>query len=248
MSTASWTGIRLSELMKAVELSEEAAELVFEGVDGGPSATPSGGRRCFGRSLPRSLLSTEPNLLVALEMNGAPLPREHGFPARLIVPGWYAMASVKWLSRIIAVREPFRGHYQHDRYVYVTTQDGKEAREPVTRMGVKSILVSPSEGAVLRVGQPATLRGKAWSGEGPVRSVEVDVGEGGGWFSASLGPELGPYAWRSWEASWVPRSAGVVTIRSRAVDASGRTQPELPVPNQRQYGCNSIQSVRVRVE
>jgi DMSO/TMAO reductase YedYZ molybdopterin-dependent catalytic subunit len=216
VSVAQWTGVRLRLLLDRAGLSDAAVELVFTGADGGE----------YQRSLPREIA---PDALLALEMNGAPIPPVFGGPLRLVVPDWYGMASVKWLSRIEAVTTPFSGRYQTENYVY-----GKGA--PVTRVRIKSMFTSlPEE---LREGAPARLTGLAWGGQGVAR---VEVSAGGAWEEARLvGPEL-PYAWRRFELHWTPPAAGRYLLRCRATDASGGTQPETPQWNERGYGANGVQ-------
>ena len=170
-----------------------------------------------------------PDAIVAYAMNGAPLPVEHGAPFRLIVPGWYGMASVKWLTEIVAIATPFRGFYQADRYVI---GDG-----PLNEIAPRALIVAPADGARLPAG-PTTIRGYAWSGRTPVERVEVSTDGGSRWTDAALGPVHGR-AWRPWElggprpsglppcspAPPMPAASANRSTRSGTPSATGTTRP-----------------------
>ncbi len=239
VGTAVWKGVPLSALLEAAAPLPGAEEVVFTGADTG-SAGPV---RRFSRSLTGDL-SQNRDVLVATEMNDAPLSTDHGWPARLVVPGWYGMAWVKWLTRIQLQHSAFQGHYQASRYIYQYHRDGKVVREPVTRLRVKSLVLSPAPGERL-ARRPHVVSGRAWSGSGPIRKVEVNVGAG--WTSAQLTPGNGPYDWSGWEYVWSPEQRGRATVRVRATDATGATQPAAPEENDFQYGINSVHSVQVTI-
>jgi DMSO/TMAO reductase YedYZ molybdopterin-dependent catalytic subunit len=220
ISTAQWTGVPLREL---IQPRESAIELVFTGADGGE----------YRRSLPMEV-AMDPSVLIAFEMNGAPIPAKFGGPLRLVVPGWYGMASVKWLARIEAVSRPFEGEFQTQKYVY-------RPGEPVTTMRTKSIFTGLPRS--LRTGQTAVVGGFAWSGDG-VRGVQVSFG--GAWRGARLvGPAL-PHAWRRFEARWTPQLRGTYRLRCRAFGADG-VQPDQPEWNEQGYGANGIEEIIVEV-
>ncbi len=241
VGSAVWRGVPLATLLEESGLSDEARHLVFTGADlDAASEEP----RRFVRGLTADL-EEHRDVLVALEMNGRPLSPEHGAPARLVVPGWYGMAWVKWLEGVTAGPTAHRGHFQTSRYVYRYRRAGRSVTEPVRRLRVKSLIVTPAPGADLARGTPVRLRGKAWSGTDPVVRVEVDVGDG--WQAARLLPGHGPYDWSSWELEWSPRRRGRTVLRARATDAGGETQPAEPFANEFQYGCNAIQQVPVEV-
>jgi DMSO/TMAO reductase YedYZ molybdopterin-dependent catalytic subunit len=224
VSTAQWTGAPLVTLLDKAGLKETAVELVFTGAD----------TFAYQRSLPREA-ALDPATLVAFEMNGAPVPPQFGGPLRLVVPGWYGMASVKWLARIEAVETPFSGEFQTEKYLY-----GPGA--PVSRIRIKSMFTAVPE--TLRAGEPVRIGGLAWGGEGVAR---VDVFAGGVWREARLvGPAL-PHAWRRFEVSWTPRAAGPTLLRCRATDTRGVAQPELPDWNPGGYGANAIEQRAVTV-
>ncbi len=242
VGSAVWGGVPLSDLLEDARPLDGAREVVFSGADKGGTAAPARG---FARSLCVDRAEGEPPVLVATEMNGSPLPPDHGWPARLVVPGWYGMAWVKWLTAVRVRTAPFRGYYQTSRYVYRSSREGRTALEPVTRLRVKSLIVLPTEGERLARDRSTLISGKAWSGAGPVRLVEVDAGSG--WEPARLALGRGPHDWASWTYRWTPRRAGRWAVRVRATDAEGETQPEEPTDNDFQYGTNSIHRVEVVV-
>ena len=242
VGSAVWQGPSLSTLLANAEPHPNAREVVFSGADKGGHTAPT---RRFSRSLRVALADRGAEVLVATEMNGSPLPPEHGGPARLVVPGWYGMAWVKWLTRIDLRRTPFRGYYQTSRYVYRSSRKGRTVLRPVTRLRVKSLVVAPMDGERLARGRATLIRGRAWSGSGPVAQVEVDVGSG--WELARVTLGDGPYDWANWTYRWTPSRVGPATVRVRATDTRGVTQPAQPLENDFQYGTNSIHRVGVVV-
>ncbi len=241
VSTARWTGVPLRELLEKAVLRDDVEELYACGADAGTLAGRSGTTR-YERSLPLEI-ALEGDALLALEMNGRPVPAEHGGPLRLIVPGWYGMASVKWLTRLEARTAPFGGYFQTERYVYV---DPQGERRPVTRQRVKSLIHSPSPQAQVGRGR-VLVRGWAWSGGGAISSVEVAAGGGDRWQRARLLPSEGPYAWTPFEAEVELPEPGRAILRSRAQDASSERQPDAPEWNALGYGNNAVQAVVVHV-
>jgi DMSO/TMAO reductase YedYZ molybdopterin-dependent catalytic subunit len=186
-------------------------------------------------------------VLLAYQMNGRPLEPQHGAPVRLLVPGWYGMTSVKWLTRITAVGEPFQGYQQRVAYRY--QQDADDPGEGVSRMRVRALLVPPGHPDFLTRARyveagAVELTGRAWSGSGAVERVEVGVD--GGWEDAALEPALGDFAWRGWRYAWraVP---GEHVVACRATDAAGEVQPLEQPWNYQGMGNNLIQSVTVIV-
>lgn len=233
VGTAEWTGTPLTGLLEEAGISPGAVEILFRGADSG---TPGGlGRTiAFERSLP---LPVPPDTIVAYAMNGGPLPPEHGALLRLVVPGWYGVASVKWLVEIRAIATPFRGFYQADRYVI----DGA----PLNEMAPRAVIAAPTGGATIVPG-PAVIRGYAWSGRTTIEKVEVSVDGGATWSDATLGP-VRDRAWRTWELHWEPRAAGPVTLLARATDGSGERQPLEQVWNALGYRNNAAQPLTVEV-
>jgi DMSO/TMAO reductase YedYZ molybdopterin-dependent catalytic subunit len=236
VSTGSWTGVPLKALLDRVKPKDGTIEILFEGADrgkpkDGPPDIP------FARALPLEK-ALHPDTLLAFEMNGQPLNEDHGAPLRLVVPAWYGMASVKWLNRIEAITEPFRGYYQANRYIY-DYGDGSTI-VPVREMLVKSTITSPTEGQSVPVGR-AVVRGRAWSGAGWVAKVEVAIDGGESWQEARLTPASGPYTWQSWEMEWDAADPGRHSLRSRATDVHGNVQPAIARWNKYGYGSNGVQ-------
>jgi DMSO/TMAO reductase YedYZ molybdopterin-dependent catalytic subunit len=239
VGTGRFTGVPLSFLLDQAGLRSEAREVVFVGADRG--SVESGDTVPYARSLPLHV-ARHSDTLVALALNGRPLRAAHGFPARLIVPGWYAMASVKWLVGIQVLDTAFDGFFQKDEYVYVETGSDPE---PVTLMRVRSVIGTPADGAEVPPGF-VEIAGSAWSGHPPVVEVEVSVDSGGSWHKAELGPAPSSNAARPWRYH-VRLDAGSYTIMARATDHAGNTQPTDPIWNAHGYGNNVTHRVRLNV-
>jgi DMSO/TMAO reductase YedYZ molybdopterin-dependent catalytic subunit len=241
ISTAVFGGVPLDAVLERAGVRAGAVEIRFEGADRG---TPRGrtDEIAYERSLPLADARGHDILLVTT-MNGAPLTDEHGAPVRLLVPGWYGMASVKWLRRIEALDRPLQAHYQTRQYRYYTDEPvGSSEAPPVRTMRVNSMVLSPASGDVVGPG-PHAIRGTAWSGGTSVVAVEVSI-DAGDWQPAELvasGADVPePYAWRHWSFSWAGAPAGRHSIRSRATAADGSVQPDQPVWNRLGYGNNAI--------
>ncbi|HEV2121961.1 MAG TPA: sulfite oxidase [Chloroflexota bacterium] len=240
VSAGTWTGVPLRAVLEQADLREDVVEILAEGADHGkPKDGP--GDIPFARSLPLEK-ALHPDTLLVLDMNGAPLPRDHGAPLRLIVPDWYGMASVKWVLRVEALTEPFTGYYQANRYIYA--YGGGEEVTPVTTMRVKSIITAPLEGNTVPLG-PFLVTGKAWSGEGEIVKVEVAVDGGDDWREARLLPADAEHSWRAWEFEWNVDAAGRRALRSRATDSTGNVQPHSGRWNKYGYGNNAVRTVIV---
>jgi DMSO/TMAO reductase YedYZ molybdopterin-dependent catalytic subunit len=243
VSTAEWTGVPLVELLDRAGVRAEAKDVLFRGADG---AAAEGGPESmqFERSL-RLEDARNSDVLLAYAMNGEPLPVEHGHPLRLIVPRWYAVASVKWLNEIELIDRAFVGHYQGDKYRYEWEREGRIVCEPVTLQQVRALITEPSPGTEVRPGELA-IRGVAWSGAAPIARVEVSLG-GSGWREARLVSETSHNSWQWWELITRVEQPDALIIRARATDRAGRTQPERAEWNRLGYGNNAIQQVPVRV-
>lgn len=239
VSTAEWTGVPLAEILDRAGLTPPAVEIVFRGADQGDVGDANDPIR-FERSLPVTDVGQSSSLL-AYAMNGEPLPLEHGYPLRLIVPGWYAVASVKWLTEIEAIGSPFTGFFQAKRYVYEIQRNGTVAREPVRLQQVRSVITQPSAGQQVTPGD-LVVRGVAWSGTAPIDKVEVSIG-GGAWRQARLIGQRHRHSWQWWELLTRIDNPGETTLRARATDLAGRTQPERPRWNRLGYGGNAVQNV-----
>lgn len=236
VSTTRWSGVRLSALLAPAGVSGDAIEVLAIGADAGPRSDAEGIVR-FERSLPLDV-ALHPDTLVATHMDGVPLSPDHGAPVRLLVPGWYGMASVKWLTELEVRTTPFDGYFQTKRYVY----QANGTTTPVSRALVKSMIVSPAPESAC--GTDAEIRGWAWSGHGAITGVQVAVN--GEWREASLGAAASAYAWTPFVlAARLP--AGDVELRSRATDASGASQPDTIEWNSLGYGNNAVRAVRVVV-
>jgi DMSO/TMAO reductase YedYZ molybdopterin-dependent catalytic subunit len=244
VGTAEWTGTPLRHVLERAGLEADTVEIAFIGADRG---FDKGVEHAYGRSLtPGMALSAD--VLLVHAMNGQPLLPQHGFPLRLIVPGWYGMASVKWLHRIEALDRPFDGFQQIHTYIYKTRVE--ERGTPVTHMRVKSLMVPPGipdwwTGKRLVQAGAVTLHGRTWSGGGvPIMRVEVAVNSG--WSEARLDPAIGPYAWHGWRFDW-DAAPGEYELACRATDANGTTQP-LEAPFDRGgFGNNMVHRMQVTV-
>ena len=225
VSTAEWTGVPLATLLDRAKLHPDARELIFEGADHGiPREEPiPPGEIPYARSL---ALEDAGNVLIAYAMNGSPLSRDHGCPLRAIVPGHYGMASVKWLSRISAVTEPFRGYFQTSDYAYWDEVEGNAVRVPLGRMPLKSSIARPRTRESVIAGRTCRIFGAAWGGDAPIARVEVSTGNGATWSTASMLDDHRPFVWRRWEFPWqVPDAPGFGVLQSRAIDVNGNCQP-----------------------
>ena len=238
VSTASYTGVPLTAVLGKAGLPPGTVEVLFTGADSGEIAP--GRIETYRRSLPLAV-ATDPGVLLAWEMGGEPLTPEHGAPLRLVVPRWYGMASVKWLTSIEAITEPFSGYYQDDRYVY-DGEEGLADGTPVTTARVRSLIASPRDGE--EVGGQVEIAGSAWSGDGAISSVEVSVDGGASWRQAQLDQPRSPAVATLWSLPWAAPS-GTHQLAARATDAAGNVQPLQPVWNEHGYGNNAVHRVTV---
>jgi DMSO/TMAO reductase YedYZ molybdopterin-dependent catalytic subunit len=243
-STAEWTGVPLRTLLELARVSPTTREVVIEGADRGYVAAADEVIP-FARGLPLDQ-ALHPDTLLAYAMNGEVLPPEHGFPLRLIVPGWYGMAAVKWVARIDATAHSFRGFYQVERYIMAHPEQGETESTPLMQIATRSLITTPEDGVTLPRGRH-TLRGLAWSGFAPVSHVEVSVDGGATWSPATWTSEPVRYAWRSWEYDWRAEYLGEVSLQCRATDEAGNTQPIEPLWNRLGYANNAIQTVHVSI-
>jgi DMSO/TMAO reductase YedYZ molybdopterin-dependent catalytic subunit len=243
VSTAEWTGVPLLEVLDRAGVKAGAREVVFRGADSGTLDGNSEPIR-FERSL-RMDDARGAEALLAYAMNGEPLPIQHGYPLRLIVPSWYAVASVKWLSEIDAISETFKAHYQTETYFFEWQRSEQLVREPVSLQRVRSLITEPEPDTEVEHGE-VLLRGVAWSGAAPMARVEVSIA-GGPWQDARLLGERKRHSWQGWEILARLEQPGPTVISARATDMAGRTQPDLPEWNRLGYGNNAIQKIRVDV-
>jgi sulfane dehydrogenase subunit SoxC len=246
VGTARWRGTPLRGLLAEAGVADQAVELVFSGLDHG---LEGGIEQAYQRSLSR-MDAHRPEVLLAYEMNGAPLLPQHGFPLRLLVPGWYGMTSVKWLTRITAVDRPFEGYQQS--HSYRLRQEEDETGEPLSRMLPRSLMAPPgfpefpTRRRFISPG-PCLLEGRAWSGLGELEVVDVSTDGGDSWATAEIEDDVGsPWAWRRWTFEW-NATEGEHELCCRARDAAGNEQPLEPSWNLGGYGNNAVQRIRVTV-
>jgi DMSO/TMAO reductase YedYZ molybdopterin-dependent catalytic subunit len=245
VGTAVWTGARLSDVLADAGVTDRAVDVVLTGADHG---IERGVEQDYARGLTLEQ-ARRPEVLLAYEMNGQPLPPQHGFPLRAVVPGWYGMTSVKWLTSLRVIDTSYDGFQNAVAYRY--KQDVEDEGEPVTTIAPRALVVPPgfpdfgSRRRVVDAG-PVPLQGRAWSGRGPVTQVEVSADGGATWSAATLEPPLGAFAWARWTCTWdaVP---GDHELWVRAGDGSGRTQPVDPPWNTQGMGNNAVQRVAVHV-
>jgi DMSO/TMAO reductase YedYZ molybdopterin-dependent catalytic subunit len=231
VSSAAWTGIPLALLLDRTGLAADARHLWMEGLDQAP--LPSVPK--FLRSIPSELAASD--AFLAWEMNGEPIPLLHGGPLRLVTPGWFGMASTKWLTHIHARPAVSDNYFMATAYRYA---DGS----PVEQMRVKSLITAPLIGARVPVGR-LRVTGQAWSGRGAggIRSVDLSLDDGRTWQPARLNGKEYPYAWRSWAAELEIAEPGPQRLLARATDRSGATQPRTAEPNPGGFGNNSMHEV-----
>ncbi len=243
VSMAEWTGVPLVDVLERAGIKSAGSEILLRGADAGAVKRRTG-TTSFERSLKLDE-ARESGALLAYAMNGEPLPLRHGFPLRVIVPGWYGVASVKWLTEIEVIDQPFEGFFQTERYVYEWERDGRVIKEPVSLQRVRALITEPQPGQPIEAGDLA-IRGLAWSGAGGIARVDVSVGRGP-WQEARLLGEPTRHSWRRWELIIRVRGSGPTIIRARATDMAGRSQPEQPEWNRLGYGANPIQAVPIRL-
>jgi DMSO/TMAO reductase YedYZ molybdopterin-dependent catalytic subunit len=246
VGTGRWRGARLRDVLDQAGIEPGAAEVLFTGLDRG---IENDQEQVFQRSLALAD-AREPDVLLAYELNGIPLPPQHGFPLRLLVPGWYGMTNVKWLTRITLLAEPFTGYQQARGYRLRQSDD--ESGEPLTRIFPRALMVPPgipefmSRERTVGAGS-VTIEGRAWSGHAPISAVEVSTDDGATWNEARLDPaDLGPWAWRGWSYDW-KAEPGRHVLACRARDEAGNAQPGEPRWNVGGYANNEVQRVVVTV-
>ncbi|WP_170225565.1 sulfite oxidase [Pseudonocardia cypriaca] len=244
VSTARWTGALLHQVLEQAKPTAEGVEVRFAGADHGSYllhpvlAVTKRSDLAFVRSLTLAH-ATDPQaeILIAYEMNGEPLNPDHGAPFRLIVPHWYGVASVKWLRHIDVLTEPYAGEFETGHYMY---QWADRPPERVTVMRVRARITDPARGATIPAGT-YTVRGKAWSGTGPITNVDVSLTGEGEWHPAQVEPPKGPYQWQDWSFAWEATERCRHSLRARAIDEAGNVQPEVPPWNRLGYGNNAVE-------
>lgn len=248
VSTAEWTGVLLSEMLRRAGLKNSVREVIFEGADRGEIKDPPGpaGKIHYARSMP--LKKANEDVLLAFKMNGEELTPAHGWPLRAIVPGWYGMASVKWLTRIIASAQPFNGYYQTIDYATWARGPGGPTLVPIAELQVKAQIARPGVADTVPAGQTYQVQGAAWTFETEIKKVEISTNGGETWYDTQLLGEPVRNAWRLWAYDWkVPTKPGKTTLLVRATDSEGRTQPTERDQDRRSYIVNHLLPIEVDV-
>jgi sulfite oxidase len=246
VGTARFSGPRLCDLLQRAGVKPTGKHIMFHGLDEVPGKVPP-----FIRSIPIEK-ALDADTLVATHMNGSPLTKHHGFPARALVPGWIGAASCKWLTEIKVLETEFVGNFMSPGYRLPNqlVQPGDavkpEDTHPATALNVKSVIAGPTDGASLKAGN-VQVHGAAWAGEADIAKVEISSDAGATWSPAKLGREQAHYAWRLWSYDWRPGKRGDYTILSRATDTHGHTQPSAPLWNPSGYLYNAVDQVKVHV-
>jgi DMSO/TMAO reductase YedYZ molybdopterin-dependent catalytic subunit len=247
VGNARFTGPRLADILKRAGVKATGRHVMFRGLDEVPGKVPP-----FVRSIPIEK-AMDSDTLVATHMNGAPLNKHHGFPARALVPGWIGAASCKWLTEIKVLEKEFEGNFMKPGYrlpnqpVAPGGSVNPDDTHPVTALNVKSVIATPKDGATLR-GRLVQIHGVAWAGEADIVKVDVSTDAGASWRPAELGKEQARYAWRTWSHAWKPPRAGEYTVMARATDSQGRVQPETAAWNPSGYLYNAIDKVKIHVQ
>ena len=251
VSNGQWTGVPLSALLERAGVKQGAVEVILEGHDKGKFDEPNPktpGEIHYARSLPLEK-ARRPEVLLAYQMNGEDLPPAHGHPVRAVIAGWYGMASVKWLRRVIVTDRPFDGFFQTFMYsIWERRHDGLPTLVPVAEMGVKSQIARPMLHEVLTAGSTYRIFGAAWSGEPEIAKVEISTGGGRTWSAATLDEKSVPFAWRFFEHEWrVPDRPGKYVLMARATDARGQLQPMQRDEDRRDAVITHVQPIEVYV-
>jgi len=248
MGCPKWGGVRLADVLRAAGVKPNAAHVAGQGGDPGmvPGAAP------VIRSIPMRKAMDE-NTLIAWAMNGEPLPWVHGYPLRLVVPGWVGSASTKWLHTLTVLDAPFNGTYMNNSYIVPRSPVAPGEKMPPETVSaeawpVKSMITSPAPNARFKGGGSIAVRGRAWVGEGEVAKVEISTDEGQTWQPARLSRDGDKYAWRSFTYEFKPERPGYLTLLARAWDSRGNAQPAAPSWNPLGYFWNGWHRVGVVVE
>ncbi len=243
ISQGKWRGVPLSSLLSLAGIKSCACEVVFQGKDTGFKKET---RVHFERSLPIEK-ALDPDVIVAWEHNDRPLTLKHGFPFRLIVPGWYAMASVKWLTSIQVINHSFYGPFQTEDYVYFPNKVQDVGSFPVTTRRVNSIIQQPLDQQILIPGTHE-ITGLAWTGDGVITFVEISVDNGASWKKAVLKNTPQKYQWIKWSYFHTFKRNNEHTIKVRAVDSNGHSQPDQAFWNRKGYGYNEVSQIKIKME
>jgi DMSO/TMAO reductase YedYZ molybdopterin-dependent catalytic subunit/glyoxylase-like metal-dependent hydrolase (beta-lactamase superfamily II)/rhodanese-related sulfurtransferase len=244
VSHAEWSGVPLAAVLERAGPLGEAVDVLCEGADAGRAPDHAESMH-FARGLPLAK-AMHPDTLLAFRMNGEPLSRSHGAPVRLLVPGWFGVCSVKWLTRLEVLDRPFEGYFQTREYTIRRREAGGERVIPLTRMAVKSTIIRPQADAELAPGSNR-IAGIAWAGEEPVAKVAISTDGGKNWERANLVGPQAPHSWTLWEYLWSVEQPGTYQLLCRATSASGETQPAEHDPLRGGYLINFVRPHAVRI-
>jgi DMSO/TMAO reductase YedYZ molybdopterin-dependent catalytic subunit len=245
ISQGVWKGVSLKTFLQYTGLLDNAKEIVFEGYDHG-ERPDSNQLFNFSRSLPIEK-ALDPETIIAYEYNNQPIPFKHGFPLRLIVPGWYAMASVKWIKKITVINKEFKGPFQAIDYVYYPNNENDNGKFPVTTIKINSTIQYPLNMKVLHTGI-YDIKGIAWTGNGKISKVDISMDGGLTFKACKLTSSTEKYSWVRWNYKWEAMTKGEYTLISRAADSNGNVQPANPMWNRKGYGYNAMDSIKVKIE
>jgi sulfite dehydrogenase (cytochrome) subunit A len=250
MGNAEWVGPRMKDILTAAGVKASAVQVTFDGLD--KPAFPS--VPDFVKSLDVARIMNDPDVIVALQMNGAPLPMLNGFPARLVVPGWYATYWVKNLSEITAIDSVFEKFWMKPAYRIPDNACGclepgtaPKSTVPIHRMTVRSFIASPDSGARVTAGRPVALKGIAFDAGYGIQEVLISDDNGATWRRTQLGKDLGRYSFREWSASWTPARPGAARVMVRAVNRIGESQGLEPLWNPSGYLRNVVEHIDLQV-
>ena len=250
MGNALWRGVRLKDVLAGAGIDKSALEVSLAGADSGVLPTTPN----FVKSLPLAK-ALDQNTLIAFDMNGEPLPHWHGFPARLIIPGWTATYWIKHLTAVNAISKPFDGYWMQTAYRIpkdrfpsgqFSSQETGTAM-PITEILVNSLITNLIDGQTLPNTQPIEIKGVAWDGGDGIARVEVSTDGGSNWHQATLKQDYGRFSWRQWHWAFEPKRPGTYRIMARATSHSGAGQPLEPIPNPSGYHHNAVQKITIQL-
>ncbi len=251
MGNARWAGVGLAKILRAAGVRRDAVQVTFDGLDEGPLASVPD----FVKALDIDH-ALQPEVTVAHSMNGEPLPLLNGFPARLIVPGFYATYWVKMLHKITVLPHVYDGYWMAKAYKVPATPNGVEDPHallpdshliPINRINVRSFVTTPELGSTLSVSRTVEIDGIAFDGGSGIRGVDFSADGGSTWSAAVLGDDLGRYSFRRWRYRWTPATRGEHRLRSRATAADGQVQPDREGWNRGGFMRNVVEEMTVHV-
>ncbi|GGL91628.1 sulfite oxidase [Streptomyces fumigatiscleroticus] len=236
VGVARWRGVPLAEVLRRAGPASRAVDVQPRGLD---AEYVSGGESLGRVRRPLPLAKALHDVLLAYEMNGEPLPYDHGYPVRVLVPSWVGIASVKWVGDIEVSAQPLFSPWNTTFYRLFGSAYPQQGSAPLTRQTIKSAFELAS-GATFRAGQDQVLHGRSWSGAGAVARVDVSTDGGTSWRPARLHDRPRADTWTRWSIPWKPGAPGTTHLLARATDTAGRTQPDVAVPNTQGYLFDAV--------